>query len=78
MESSAGELQMDDMPEDCWIWWNSVVRTRVFIWPFSFRGSASKLCMFLFYDAGRECHERRDLGTSYGGSCLGGDEELAW
>jgi hypothetical protein len=54
------------------------VRTRVFIWPFSFRGSASKLCMFLFYDAGRECHERRDLGTSYGGSCLGGDEELAW
>jgi hypothetical protein len=29
-EGSAGELQMDDMPGDCWIGWWSVVRNHIF------------------------------------------------
>ena len=32
---------------------------------------------FSFHGAGGECHGRRDLGTSNGGLCLRGDEELA-
>jgi hypothetical protein len=51
------------MPGDFWIGWDSVVRTHIFIWPFGFRGNASKLCwllilwrMFSFHGAGRECH----------------------
>jgi hypothetical protein len=61
------------------------VRTHVLLWPFGFRGSASKLCwlliswdMFSFHGAGGECHVSRDLRTSNGGLNLSGDEELAW
>jgi hypothetical protein len=61
------------------------MRTRVFLWPFGFRGSASKLSLlliswgtFLFHGAGKECHGSQDLGTNSGGSSLGSDEELAW
>ena len=41
--NSTGRL----VPGDCWIGWYSIVRTRVFLWPFGFRGSASKLCWLL-------------------------------
>jgi hypothetical protein len=30
-EGSTGELQMDDMPGDFWIRWNSVMRIHVFL-----------------------------------------------
>jgi hypothetical protein len=55
-----------------------------FIWPFGFRGSASKFCqllipwnMFSLHGASGECHGRRDLRSSNHGLCLRGDEELA-
>jgi hypothetical protein len=42
-----------------------------FLWPFGFRGSASKICwlliswdMFSFHSNGGECHGDRDLRTS--------------
>jgi hypothetical protein len=31
------------MPGDYWFGRDSVVRTHIFLWPFGFRGSASKL-----------------------------------
>jgi hypothetical protein len=60
------------------------VRTHVLLWPFGFKGSASKLCwlliscgMFSFHGASGECHENRGLRTSNGGLSLCSDEELA-
>jgi hypothetical protein len=75
------------MPGDCWIGWDLVLSTRVFVWPFGFKGSAAKLHWLLpSYDmishsivksASGECHRCRVLGGSNGGSSLCGNEELA-
>jgi hypothetical protein len=75
------------MPEDCWIGWDSIGHTRVFIYPFGFRGSATKLCWLLpscdmisrsmVKSASEECHGCQVLGTSNGDSSLFGNEKLA-
>jgi hypothetical protein len=35
----------------CWIGWDSVVRTRVLLGPFDFKGTVSKLCWLLYHGA---------------------------
>jgi hypothetical protein len=70
---------------DCWFRRDSVVCTHVFLWPFGFIGSASKLHWLLiswsmssFHCADGECHGYWDLRTSNDGLSLVDKWELAW
>jgi hypothetical protein len=75
------------MPGDCWIGWDSVGRTHIFIWPFGFRGSVAKLCWLfppcdvisrsMVKSASGECHGCRVLENCIGGLSLFSKEELA-
>jgi hypothetical protein len=75
------------MPGHCWIGWDSVGGTHVFIWPFGFRGSVAKLCWLLpscdvisrsmVKLSSGEYHGRRVLENCIGGLSLCGKEELA-
>jgi hypothetical protein len=74
------------MPGDCWIKWNSVVRTHIFSDRLILAGSDTKLCYLLpswdmsFHGEvrGGEYHESQDQWISKGGLSLSGDEEFAW
>jgi hypothetical protein len=76
------------MHGDCWISWDMVVCTHVFLWPFGFRGSVVKLCWLLpswgrlsrsiVKSAGGKCHESWDPRTSNVDLRLCDDEELTW
>jgi hypothetical protein len=62
------------MPKVCWIGWYLVLCTRVFIWPFGSRGSATKLCWLLpsygttsrsmVKSPSEECHGSRICGVA--------------